>query len=123
VQNPLYQNPERSPVNAGVCARRRGDDASAQEFFLRAVALRPNQAQALYQLADLAHASANYAAAQGYLRRLAQAAQANAEVLWRAVRVERRMNNANGEASYAQQLRKNFPDSKEAAAMQGGRFE
>ncbi|MFZ9152056.1 MAG: type IV pilus biogenesis/stability protein PilW [Burkholderiales bacterium] len=123
VQNPLYQNPERSLVNAGVCARRRGDDASAQEFFLRAVALRPNQAQALYQLADLAYVSANYAAAQGYLRRLAQAAQANAEVLWLAVRVERRMGNANGEASYAQQLRKNFPESKEAAALQAGRFE
>jgi len=109
VQNPLYQNPERSLVNAGVCARRRGDDASAQEFFLRAVALRPNQAQALYQLADLAYVSANYAAAQGYLRRLAQAAQANAEVLWLAVRVERRMGNANGEASIRSAAAKEFP--------------
>ena len=44
-------------------------------------------------------------------------------VLWLAVRVERRMGNANGEASYAQQLRKNFPESKEAAALQAGRFE
>jgi len=127
VQNPLYKNPERSLVNAGVCARRRGDNAAALEFFQRAVTVRPNQAQALYQalyqLADLSYASANYAAAQGYLRRLAQAAQANAEVLWLAVRVERRMGNADGEASYAQQLRKNFPESKEAAALQAGRFE
>ena len=123
VQNPLYLNPERSLVNAGVCARRRGDTAAAQEYFQRAVTIRPNQAQALYQLADLAYASANYTAAQGYLRRLAQAAQANAEVLWLAVRVERRMGNAVGEASYTQQLRKNFPESKEAAALQAGRFE
>jgi type IV pilus assembly protein PilF len=123
VQNPLYQNPERSFVNAGVCARRRGDNAAAQDFFLRAIAVRPNQPQALYQLADLAYAAANYAGAQGYLRRLAQAAQANAEVLWLAIRVERRMGNAIGEASYTQQLRKNFPESKEAAALQAGRFE
>lgn len=123
VQNPLYQNPERSLVNAGICARRRGDNAAAQEFFQRAVMIRPNQPQALYQLADLSYAAANYAAAQGYLRRLAQTAQANAEVLWLAIRVERRMGNANGEASYAQQLRKNFPESKEAAALQAGRFE
>ena len=67
--------------------------------------------------------SANYAVAQGYLRQLAQAAQFNAEVLWLAIRVERRVGNAIGEASYTQQLRKNFPDSKEAAALQAGQFE
>lgn len=123
VQNPLYQNPERSLVNAGMCARRRGDNAAAQDFFLRAVSVRPNQPQALFQLADLSYAAANYAGAYAYLRQLAQAAQFNAEVLWLALRVERRMGNAVGEASYAQQLRKNFPNSKEAAALQAGRFE
>lgn len=123
VQNPLYQTPERSLVNAGVCARRRGDNAAAQEFFRRAISVRPNQPQALYQLADLAYLSANYAVAQGYLRQLAQAAQANSEVLWLAIRVERKIGNPIGEASYTQQLRKNFPDSKEAALLQAGQFE
>lgn len=123
VQNPLYQNPERSLVNAGICARRRGDNAAAQEFFQRAITVRPDQPQALYQLAELAFNSNNFAAAQGYLRRYAQSATANAEVLWLAVRVERKLGNSLGEASYAQQLRKNFPESKEAAALQAGRFE
>jgi len=123
VQNPLYQNPERSLVNAGICARRRNDTAAAQEFFQRAVSVRPNQPQALYQLADLAFEASNYAAAQGYLRRFAQASPANAEVLWLAIRVERKLGNTLGEQSYAQQLRKNFPQSKEAAALQAGRFE
>ena len=123
VQNPLYLNPERSLVNAGVCARRRGDNAAAQEFFQRAITVRPNQPQALYQLAELSYASANYAVAQGHLRQLAQAGQVNAEVLWLGIRVERRMGNAIGEASYAQQLRKNFPNSREAAALQAGQFE
>jgi len=123
VQNPLYQNPERSLVNAGMCARRRGDSAAAQDFFLRAVSVRPNQPQALYQLADLSYASANYAGAHAYLRQLVQVAQFNAEVLWLAIRVERRLGNAVGEASYTQQLRKNFPNSKEAAALQAGQFE
>lgn len=123
VQNPLYQTPERSLVNAGICARRRGDDAAAQEFFQRAVTLRPNQPQALYQLADLAYASNNFAAAHNYLRRFAQVATGNAEVLWLGLRVERKLGNSNGEASYAQQLRKNFPDSREAAALQAGRFD
>jgi type IV pilus assembly protein PilF len=122
VQNPLYQTPERSLVNAGVCARRKGDDVAALEFFQRAVTLRPNQPQALYQLAELAFQANNFAAAQGYLRRLAQVAPGTADVLWLGLRVERKLGNAVAEASYAQQLRKNFPDSKEAAALQAGRF-
>lgn len=122
VQNPLYQTPERSLVNAGVCARRRGDDAAAQEFFQRAISVRPNQPQALYQLAELSYAANNFAAAQGYLRRLAQVAPGTADVLWLGLRVERKLGNALAEASYAQQLRKNFPESKEAAALQAGRY-
>lgn len=122
VQNPLYQTPERSLVNAGVCARRRGDDATALTFFQRAVAIRPNQPQALYQLAELSFLANNFAAAQGYLRRLAQVAPGSADVLWLGLRVERKLGNALAEASYAQQLRKNFPESREAAALEAGRF-
>lgn len=123
VQNPLYQAPERSLVNAGVCARLRGDNAAAQDFFQRAVTVRPNQPQALYQLAELSFTGNNFAAAQGYLRRLAQVAPGTADVLWLGLRVERKLGNTLAEASYAQQLRKNFPQSKEAAALQAGRFE
>ncbi len=123
VQNPLYQAPERSLVNAGVCARRRGDAAGAQEFFQRAVALRPNQPQALFQLADLAFAGNNLAIAHDYMRRLVQLVQPTPEILWLGLRIERRMGNAVAEASYTHQLRNNFPQSREAAALQAGRFE
>jgi type IV pilus assembly protein PilF len=123
VQNPLYQNPERSLVNAGICARRKGDNVAAQDYFQKAVMARPNQPQALYQLADLAYLNNNFAAAQGYLRRYAQVGQGTANVLWLALRVERKLGNTLAEASYAQQLRKNFPNSQEAAALQAGRFE
>lgn len=123
VQNPLYPSPERSFVNAGVCAKRKGDDAAAKTFFLRAMTLRPNQPQALYQLADMSYVEKNYAAAQGYLRRYARSSPATVDVLWLAVRVERKLGNSMAEQSYSQQLRKNFPDSKEAAALQAGQFD
>lgn len=122
VKNPLYQTPARSLVNAGVCARRRGDDAAALEFFQRAVTMRPSQPQALYQLAELSFLANNFAAAQGYLRRLSQVSSGTADVLWLGLRVERKLGNTLAEASYAQQLRKNFPESKEAAALQAGHF-
>jgi type IV pilus assembly protein PilF len=123
VRNPLYVNPERSYVNAGVCARRIGDTAGATEFFQLALKLRPNQPQALYQMADLAYARGDLGAAKGYLNRLTQVAPANAETLWLGVRVERRLGDRNSEASYALQLRNRFPESREAQALLAGQYE
>lgn len=123
VRNPLYQNPERSYVNAGVCARRRGDLANAEGYFQQALRLRPNQPQALYQMADLAYARGAYDNAREHLSRLAQVAPAGPEVLWLGVRISRRLDDRNSEASYALQLRRNFPDSKEARALTTGQIE
>lgn len=123
LRNPLYQNPDRSYVNAGVCSRRRGDTAAAEGYFLSALKVRPNQPQALYQLADLEYLRGNFAEAKSYLGRLTKIATANAEVLWLGVRVARKLGDRNSQASYALQLRKNYPDSKEARALSAGQYE
>jgi type IV pilus assembly protein PilF len=44
-------------------------------------------------------------------------------VLWLWLRVERKLGDRNAEASYAAQLRRSFPDSKEASALLAGRYE
>lgn len=123
VANPLYSFPDRSYVNAGVCARRGGDLKSAEDYFQRALKMRPNQPQALYQMADLEYARGNYPAARGYLNRVTQIVQGNADVLWLGLRVERKLGDRNAEASYALQLRNRFPNSAEAQALAAGRYE
>ena len=123
VRNPLYQTPDRSYVNAGVCARRRGDTAGAQGYFLLALKTRPAQPQALYQMADLSYARGSYEEARGYLGRLTQASQATPEALWLGVRIERKLGDRNIEESYATQLRRNFPNSREARALISGQQE
>jgi type IV pilus assembly protein PilF len=123
VRNPLYLTPDRSYVNAGVCARRGGDAAGAAEFFLMALKVRPNQPQALYQMADLSYARGEYNEAKSYLDRLTRAAPSTAEALWLGVRVERRLGDRNSEASYALQLRNKFPNSNEARALIAGQYE
>ena len=123
LRNPLYRNPDRSYVNAGVCSRRRGDTAAAENYFQSALKMRPNQPQALYQLADLEYARGNFAEAKNYLGRLTKIAPANAEVLWLGLRVARKLDDGNSEASYALQLRKNYPNSKEARALSAGQYE
>jgi len=123
LRNPLYQNPDRTYVNAGLCARRQGDLPGAEQYFLSALKLRPAQPQALFQVADLAYARGDYATAKQHLERLAQVAQGNAEVLWLGLRVERKLGNRNAEESYAYRLRSNFPESKEAQALLAGQYE
>lgn len=120
VKNPLYQAPDRSYTNAGVCARRRGDMAAAETYFQMALQVRPFQPQALYNMAEIAFTKGDFNGARGYLARLTKVAVPNAEVLWLGVRVERRLGDRNSEASYATQLRKSFPDSKEARALASG---
>ena len=123
LKNPLYANRERSYVNAGVCLRRQGDVAAAEDYFVRAIKLAPAQPQALYQLADIAHARGEHEQAKRYLVRLEQVTQPSAEVLWLALRIERKLGDRNAEASYGQQLRRQFPDSKEARALLAGSYE
>lgn len=123
VRNPLYLVPERSYVNAGVCARRSGDAAGAEEHFQQALRLRPSQPQALYQMADMSFERGDLAGAKTYLSRLAQIAETSADVLWLGVRVARRMGDRNSEASYALQLRNRYPNSQQARALNAGQYE
>lgn len=120
LRNPLYKTPERSYVNAGLCLRRRGDFAAAEDYFSKALNLQSGQPQALYQLADMAYARRAYPAAKEYLIRLEKVSPANPEVLWLAVRVERKLGDRDAAASYSTQLTRNFPQSKEARALQAG---
>lgn len=123
VRNPLYPFPDRSFVNAGVCARRSGDLAGAEGYLQQALKSRPNQPQALFQMADLSFMRGDFLGARNYLNRLTQLAQPGAEMLWLGVRVERQLGDRNGEASYALQLRNRFPDSAEARQLAAGRYE
>ena len=120
VKNPLYRTPENSYVNAGACARRMGDETAAENYFRQALRLRPNQPQALYNLAQMNYERKDYGAAKNQMTALMRVIKPNAEALSLAFRIERALGDAASAASYAQQLRKNFPDSKEARALGAG---
>ncbi len=123
ISDPLYRNPDRSFVNAGVCARRRGNMADAEAYFRSALKLQPNQIQALYQLADMSYAAERYTEARSLLGRLVPVAAGSPEILWLMLRTEHRLGGSNSLDSLAHQLRTNFPDSKEAALLATGRLE
>jgi type IV pilus assembly protein PilF len=124
VKNPLYQTPDKSFVNAGMCARTAGDEAAAAQYFERALDVLPTQPQALYQLADIAFRRGDLATAKQYLTRLTRTGSSfNAEALWLALRVERLLGDREAEASYGLQLRRNFPNSRETQALLNRQYE
>ncbi len=123
IRDPLYQFPDRSYVNAGVCARRRGDSADAESYFRSALKLQRNQLQAVYQLAELAYERKSYAEARPLLAQLIPVSAGSPEVLWLMIRTEKQLGDSNSVDSLSHQLRTNFPASKEAALLAAGRFE
>lgn len=123
ISDPLYQFPDRSFVNAGVCARKRGDLADAENYFRSAVKVRPNQVQALFQLADLAYSTGKFPEARSHLAQLNQAARGSPEILWLMLRTERRIGHSVNVDSLMHQLSTNFPQSKEAEALAAGKFD
>src|SRR4051812_44768344 len=104
LRNPLYQTPDKSWVNAGICTRQTGDIAGADDYFQKALKVRPGQPQALLQLADIAYRRKSYPEAKSYLTRIPRDVPPTAESLWLALRVDRANGDRNSEASLGFQL-------------------
>ncbi|MBI5890421.1 MAG: type IV pilus biogenesis/stability protein PilW [Nitrosomonadales bacterium] len=121
VKNPLYATPETAYVNLAVCSRKAGEMKDVENNLQRALILRPGMPEALYGLADYSFDNGDFAGAKSYFLRFAQViSELDAEQLWLAVRIERKMKDRNSEASYALQLRKRFPTSRETQLLSQG---
>ena len=124
IRNPLYERVEEAYVNAGICARRAGDQASAEDFFQRALKLKPGDARALINLSQLYYARGDIAQAKANLTRFMQVVPSpDAGTLLYGARLSRMMGDRNAMASYGAQLRSRFPESSEARAFEEGRLE
>ena len=58
--------------------------------------------------------------AKFYAQRLVRGFEPNSETLWLAYRIERRGGDRDAADSYASQLRRRFPTSREAALLAAG---
>lgn len=124
LKNPLYPTPEQSYVNAGTCMLTKGDLDRAATHFQRALAIAPLQPMALLRMTDIQYRRGEFPDAHKLLARYMQVVQTPPpEALWLGVRVERKLGDAIAEQSYASRLRKNFPDSREAKALQQQQYD
>lgn len=99
--------------NLGVSYLRIGDREKAEQAFDRAVALNPDQARALLELARIHFERQQYVPARQMFRRFQQVSNSNAKSLWLCVRLARVFENEDEEASCGLALRNMYPASKE----------
>ncbi len=123
LKNPRYETPEKAYVNAGICSRKRNDDATAADYLERALKVAPNHPQALFHLADIAFQRGDLGTAKSLVLRYMKANAPTAEVLWLGVRLERRLGDQTAQASYAQMLRQRFPEAPETQLLKAERYE
>ena len=122
-RNPLYTAPTKAYTNAGICAQKTKDDKAAEDYLLTALRLAPANTLALFSLAELSYRQGRYPAARQWLTDIERILEPTAEVLWLALRVERKLGNREAENRYANQLRRRFPGSPEQRLLGQGQFE
>ncbi len=123
IRNPLYAMPWRSYSAAGVCSLRANNQRDAEEFFQRALKLEPDEPTSLLKLGQIRYRQGNMAEARKLVARYNKLMTPNAESLWLALRVERKLGERVAEQSFANQLRRRYPASPEYQALQRGQFD
>jgi len=122
-RNPLYSAPTKAYTNAGICAQKIKDDKSAEDYLLTALRHAPSNTLALFSLAELSFRLGRYPAAKQWIGDIERLMEPTAEVLWLAVRTERKLGNRDAEARYANQLRRRFPGTPEQRLLGQGQYE
>jgi type IV pilus assembly protein PilF len=124
LKNPLYTTPENAYANAGVCARMQGDDVKAEDLLRKALALQPNQPQALYQLAEIQFKHGDHQGARSLLdRHLQVVSNPSPDALWLGARIADSLGDRNAVGSYGTQLNNRYPEAAQTKAFNEGRLQ
>ena len=124
LKNPLYTTPENAYANAGVCARMQGDDVKAEDLLRKALALQPNQPQALYQLADIQFKRGDRQGARSLLdRHLQVVSNPSPDALWLGARIADSLGDRTAVGSYGTQLNNRYPEAVQTKAFNEGRLQ
>ncbi|MFZ9407613.1 MAG: type IV pilus biogenesis/stability protein PilW [Burkholderiaceae bacterium] len=122
LRDPLYVTPARPLHNAGLCSLRLGDESAAQDYFQKAFQLDPSNPVSMYHLAEIHLRRNQLDQADFHAQRLLGSYPPSAETLWLGIRVARKRDDRQALNSLSVQLRRQFPNSREAMLLQQGNF-
>jgi type IV pilus assembly protein PilF len=116
-RNALYRTPWVAYTNAGVCLRTAKRHPEAARNFKQALLIRPNFAEAAYQLADLEFQDGNLTDARKQVDSYLGSYDETADLLLVGVRIARAQKDVVAASKYARKLRLDFPTSAQARAL------
>jgi type IV pilus assembly protein PilF len=119
----IYGTPAMSMQNAGLCLLRVKDPKGAEEYFKRSFELDAANPVPKFQLARLYLSAKQLERARFYYGLLPRGQEANAEFLWLGVRLARAEGDLRTEQQLAADLRRRFPESREAGALRREAFD
>lgn len=116
-ESPLNRNPEFAWANAGRCARAEGRLKEAETYFRKSLALKADQLDTLFSMAELEHEMGNDLQARAFLERYASSAPVSAASLWLGYRIERGLGDDAQARLYSDRLKREYPMSAETSAL------
>lgn len=119
-----YRSPSRTLLAKGVCEQRAERLDLAAGSLRRAFELDPGNPAINFANGELLLRIGKLESARFHVSLVnKEAGNVNAQSLWLAARVEQKMGNRPGVTEWGQRLVREFPQSAEAEAFRGGRYE
>jgi len=126
LKNPVYQSPVKALLNAGSCSLKMQNYEAAERYLLDALRYEPDHLPTNVNLARVYYERRDVQRAGFFINRVKAVAKLDglpADVLWLAVRIDRKLGDKGAEAASATQLRRHHAGSPEYAALQRGAFD
>lgn len=121
--SPSYAGQSKTFLVKGICLLRSGDTKQAENNFLRSFELDASNPITTFNLANLLYKRNDLTRSQFYIRRLNNNEYVNAESLWLATKIEKKLGNNQGMLQLSDRLRKQFPTSREFGLFERGAFD
>ena len=122
IANPTYPGQAKSLMTQGICQVRAGQRAEAEQSLTKSYELDAGNPLTGYNLSLLLFERNELVRSQFYIRRLNNSELANAETLWLGIKIEQKLNNSQVVQQLANQLKRRYGQSREAAAYDRGAF-
>ncbi len=124
IATPRYAGLSRSLMTQGICHARAGAWAEAERSLARSYEMDPSNPVTAVNLADVLYRRGEYERARFYIARVNSVQElSNAQTLWLAARIENKAGNARAARDFGRQLRNRFPEARETALFERGRYD
>lgn len=117
-RNQLYRTPVVAYTNAGVCARSAGSLERAERYLRQALAAQADYPETYAQLAGVLHERGNNLQARAFVERYLAVSPATPDMLLLGHKIETALKDAGAAAAFSARLRREFPNSDQARALQ-----